>query len=102
MSLPWSPESWPAAGSWRPASWPWSLRPWLVYLELPIRGGAIPMLEAELVYGRPDTWDGFASIVAGAQFRGALSDPFGDLPGKLVDLTSLAIRQFGPLAAFVA
>jgi hypothetical protein len=73
----------------------------LVYLELPIRGGAIGFLEAPLVYGRPDTLGGFAYVVTGEQFRGGLNDPFGDWPGKLAGLASLAIRQLGPLAALV-
>ena len=34
-------------------------------------------------------------------FRGGLNDPFGDWPGKLASLASLAIRQLGPLAALV-
>ena len=46
-----------------------------------------------LVYGRPDTLDGFAYVVTGDQFRGGLNDPFGDLPGKLGDLVSLAVRS---------
>ncbi len=74
----------------------------LVYLELPLRGGAIPGLTAQLVYGRPDTLGGFAYVVTGEQFRGGLNDPFGDLPGKLADLFALTARQFGPLAAVIA
>jgi hypothetical protein len=73
----------------------------LVYLELPIRGGAIPFLEADLVYGRPDTWSGFAYVVTGEQFRGGLNDPFGNLPGKLADLAARAIRELGPLVPLV-
>ncbi len=73
----------------------------LVYLELPIRGGLIDILEAPLVYGRPDTLEGFAYIVTGEQFRGGLYDPFGDWPRKLSDLVLLAVRQLGPLAALV-
>jgi hypothetical protein len=73
----------------------------LVYLELPIRGGAIGFLKAPFVYGRPDTLGGFVYIVTGEQFRGGLNDPFGDWPGKLASLASLAIRQLGPLAALV-
>jgi hypothetical protein len=73
----------------------------LVYLELPIRGGLINILEAPLVYGRPDTLEGFVYVVTGEQFRGGLNDPFGDWPGKLVNLASFAIRQLGPLAALV-
>jgi hypothetical protein len=73
----------------------------LVYLELPIRGGAIPSLEASLVYGRPDTLGGFVYVVTGEQFRGGLYDPFGELPRKLADVADLGIRELGPLAAFV-
>ena len=55
----------------------------LVYLELPLRAGPIAGLRAPLVYGRPDTWDGFWYVVLGEQFRGGINDPFGDLPRKL-------------------
>ncbi|HET9345451.1 MAG TPA: DUF2723 domain-containing protein [Candidatus Limnocylindrales bacterium] len=74
----------------------------LVYLQLPIRGGAIPQLEAELVYGTPGTWEGFKYVVLGEQFRGGISDPFGNLPRKTADLADLATRQLGPLAFLVA
>jgi 4-amino-4-deoxy-L-arabinose transferase-like glycosyltransferase len=74
----------------------------LVYLQLPLRGGAIPSLHAPLVYGRPDTWEGFKYVVLGEQFRGGISDPFGDLPRKLADVVDLATRQLGPLAFLVA
>ncbi len=73
----------------------------LVYLELPLRGGAIPELTGGLVYGRPDTLGGFIYVVTGEQFRGGLEDPFGQLPRKVVDLVNLAASQYGPLAAFV-
>ncbi len=73
----------------------------LVYLQLPIRGGAISGLTASLVYGHPDTLGGFLYVVTGEQFRGGLNDPFGELPRKVADLIALAIRQFGPLAALV-
>ena len=73
----------------------------LVYLELPLRGGAVPLLRAGLVYGRPDTWAGFAYVVTGEQFRGGIVDPFGDLPRKLADLFALAGRELGPLAVLV-
>jgi hypothetical protein len=73
----------------------------LVYLELPIRGGLINILEAPLVYGRPDTLGGFAYVVTGEQFRGGLNDPFGDWPRKLSDLVLLAVRELGPLAGLV-
>ena len=73
----------------------------VLYLELPLRGGLISFLEAPLVYGRPDTLGGFASIVTGEQFRGGVNDPFSDWPGKLGDLVKLAVRELGPLAGLV-
>jgi Protein of unknown function (DUF2723) len=73
----------------------------LVYLELPLRGGLINILEAPLVYGRPATLEGFAYVVTGEQFRGAVINPFGDWPRKLTDLVLLAVRELGPLAALV-
>ena len=73
----------------------------LVYLELPLRGGAIPSLEAPLVYGRPDTAAGFLYVVTGEQFRGGINDPFGNLPGKVAALAGRAIRELGFLAPLV-
>ena len=70
----------------------------LVYLELPLRAGPF---RAPLVYGRPDTWDGFWYVALGQQFMGSLVDPFGDLPRKLADLAALAADQFGPLAVLI-
>ena len=70
----------------------------LVYLELPLRAGPF---RAALVYGRPETWDGFWYIVLGEQFRGSVVAPFGDLPGKLGVLIDRLIAQFGLLAVLV-
>ena len=70
----------------------------LVYLELPLRAGPF---RAPLVYGRPDTWDGFWYVALGEQFRGSLVDPFGDLPRKLGELVDRAVAQFGPLAPLI-
>jgi hypothetical protein len=67
----------------------------LVYLELPLRAGPF---RAALVYGRPDTWDGFWYVALAEQFRGAMNDPLGDVPRKLADLGALAGSQFGFLA----
>ena len=67
----------------------------VVYLELPLRAGPF---RAALVYGRPDTWDGFWYVVLAEQFRGSLLDPFGDLTGKVGQLGSLTVAQFGLLA----
>lgn len=70
----------------------------LVFLELPLRAGPF---RAPLVYGSPNTWDGFWYIVLAEQFRGSLDDPFGNLTGKLADLASRAAMAFGPLALLV-
>jgi hypothetical protein len=65
-----------------------------LYLELPIRAA----MGAPLVYGHPDTWDGFWYVVLGEQFRGDLVDPFGDLGRKVADLVKVAEVQLGILA----
>ena len=70
----------------------------LLYLELPLRAGPF---RAPLVYGRPETWEGFRYIVLAEQFRGSLVDPFGDLGGRLGQLVDLAAAQFGILAPLV-
>jgi hypothetical protein len=70
----------------------------LVYAELPLRAGPFP---AGLVYGRPDTWDGFWYVVLAEQFRGSLVDPFGGLAVKAGHLGSLAVAQFGILAPLI-
>jgi Protein of unknown function (DUF2723) len=70
----------------------------LVYLELPLRSG---WLRAPLVYAAPSTWDGFWYVALGEQFRGGISDPFGELPRKATDLAMLAGRELGALAPVV-
>ena len=70
----------------------------LVFLELPLRAGPF---RAPLVYGRPETFDGFWYVALGQQFMGSLVDPFGDLPRKVGDLAGLALDQFGPLAVLI-
>ena len=70
----------------------------LVYLELPLRAGPF---RAPLVYGTPDTWEGFKYIVLAEQFQGSLSDPFGELPRKLGELVSRTVTQFGVLAPLI-
>jgi hypothetical protein len=67
----------------------------LVYLELPLRAGPF---RAALVYGRPETWDGFWYVVLGEQFRANVVDPFGDLAGKAGALVDRTVVQFGILA----
>lgn len=70
----------------------------LVYLELPIRGGLLP---APLVYGRPDTWDGFRYIVLAEQFRGSFIDPTQDPGARVAELIALVDAQFGRLALLI-
>lgn len=70
----------------------------LVFLELPLRAGPF---RADLVYGRPDTWDGFWYVVLAEQFRGSLVDPLGDLAGKFASLVDRTVAGFGPLAALL-
>ena len=67
----------------------------LVYLELPLRAGPF---RAPLVYGHPETWDGFWSIALAEQFRGSLVDPFGNLGPKVGTLWTYAGEQLGILA----
>jgi 4-amino-4-deoxy-L-arabinose transferase-like glycosyltransferase len=66
----------------------------LLYLQLPLRSGIWP---APLIYGRPNTWEGFSYIVLAEQFRGSIVDPLGNLGGKLQALLELAWEQLGPL-----
>jgi len=70
----------------------------LVYLELPLRAGPF---RADLVYGTPNTWDGFRYIVLAEQFQGSLYDPFGDLPRKFGELVTRTVSQFGILAPLI-
>ena len=44
----------------------------LVYLELPLRAGPF---RAPIVYGTPDTWEGFKYIVLAEQFRDSVIGP---------------------------
>ncbi len=61
----------------------------LLYLELPIRAG---LVRAPLVYGHPETLDGFLYVVLGQQFVGALYQPFTDLGQKVIDLACVRPR----------
>jgi hypothetical protein len=70
----------------------------LVYLELPLRAGPF---RAPLVYGRPETWDGFWYVALAEQFRGSVVGPFDDMPGKVGDLVERTVVAFGPLAALL-
>ncbi len=70
----------------------------LVFLELPLRAGPF---RAPLVYGHPETWDGFWYVALAEQFRGSVVGPFADLGPKTVELVGRTVRSFGPLAALV-
>jgi hypothetical protein len=70
----------------------------LVYLELPLRAGPF---RAPLVYGTPNTWDGFRYIVLAEQFQGSLADPFGNLGQKFGDLLQRTVTAFGILAPLI-
>ncbi len=70
----------------------------LVFLELPLRAGPF---RAPLVYGHPETWDGFWDIALAEQFRGSVVSPFSDLPAKALDLIARTTDAFGPLAALI-
>jgi hypothetical protein len=70
----------------------------LVYLELPLRAGPF---RSALVYGTPNTWDGFRYIVLAEQFQGSLSNPFGELPRKFGELVGRTYAQFGILAPLI-
>ncbi len=70
----------------------------LVYLELPLRAGPF---RAALVYGTPNTLDGFRYVVLAEQFQGSLSDPFGELPRKFGELVTRTVAQFGILAPLI-
>ena len=70
----------------------------LLYLELPLRAGPF---RAPLVYGTPNTWEGFQYIVLAEQFRGSIDNPIGDLPAKFARFVDLTAVQFGPLAALL-
>lgn len=72
----------------------------LVYLELPLRAGPL-RTPGTLVYGRPDTWDGFWYVALAEQFRGSVVGPFDDLPGKVAALVDRTVVAFGPLAALL-
>ena len=70
----------------------------LLYLELPLRAGPFP---APLVYGHPDTWQGFWDIVLARQFQGTFDSLIADPVGKLLWLGRLALGQLGVLAVLI-
>jgi hypothetical protein len=70
----------------------------LVRLEMPLRAG---WFRAPFVYANPSTWDGFWYVTLGQQFHGWVTNPFGDWPGRIDDLTRIAGQQLGLLAPLV-
>jgi hypothetical protein len=72
----------------------------LVFLELPLRAGPL-RTPGTLVYGHPETWDGFWYVALAEQFRGSLFDPFGNLLDKGADLVGRAAAAFGPIAPLI-
>jgi hypothetical protein len=70
----------------------------LVYLELPLRAGPF---RAPLVYGHPETWDGFWYVVLAEQFQESLTAPFQDLDLKGLALIGRTVAGFGPLAGLI-
>jgi hypothetical protein len=70
----------------------------LVRFEMILRAG---WFRAPFVYANPSTWDGFWYITLGQQFHGWVTNPFGDWPGRIDDLTTIAGQQLGPLAPLV-
>lgn len=69
-----------------------------VYLELPLRAGPF---RAPLVYGHPETWDGFWYVALAEQFRGSVVGPFSELGPKFAELVGRTARAFGPLAILI-
>jgi hypothetical protein len=72
----------------------------LVFLELPLRAGPL-WTKGTLVYGHPETWDGFWYVALAEQFRGSLVDPFADLGTKLGVLIGRTNVAFGPIASLI-
>ena len=68
----------------------------LLYLELPLRAGPFP---APIVYGTPDTWQGFWDIVLARQFQGDLQA--SGLGERAADLARLAVAQLGVLVVLL-
>ena len=70
----------------------------VLYLELPLRAGPF---RAPLVYGHPDTWDGFWEIVLARQFQGDVGAALRDLPSMVANLAAFTTGQLGALAVLV-
>jgi hypothetical protein len=62
----------------------------VLYLELPLRAGPF---RAPLVYGHPETFDGFLYVVLAEQFRGSFVNPLVDpvAPSSMLPSMSCAM-----------
>lgn len=65
----------------------------LLWLELPIRAA----MHAPLVYGHPDTWNGFLYVITGQQFGGIPPGIGDNLDVKYAAVMSLLSGWLGPL-----
>jgi hypothetical protein len=70
----------------------------VLYLELPLRAGPF---RAPLVYGHPETFDGFLYVVLAEQFRGSFVNPLVDPVATIDGLLTLLWDQLGPLLLLV-
>ena len=70
----------------------------LLYLQLPLRAGPFP---APLVYGNPDTWSGFWSVVLARQFQGSFISSLADVIGVVQAFARLTVDQLGVLTILV-
>ena len=70
----------------------------LIRFEMVLRAG---WFRAPFVYADPSTFSGFWYVTLGAQFHGWLTDPFSNAGGRIGDLVTMTVAQFGPLAALL-
>lgn len=70
----------------------------LLYLELPLRAGPF---RAPLVYGRPETWEGFWDVVLARQFQGSVGTLLVDPAAALGSAASTFASQLGGLVVLV-
>lgn len=70
----------------------------VLYLELPLRAGPF---RAPLVYGHPETWEGFLDVVLARQFGGDVWALLADPVGKALELVRFTAAQLGVLALLV-
>jgi hypothetical protein len=66
--------------------------------EMPIRAA----MHAPIVYGHPDSWNGFWYVFLAQQFPSSLVDPWGDLGAKYAAVMGLVVGWLGPLVYLAA